>query len=280
MKSIISTIIVLLVCVAAFAQTKLSLLDGTQYNAKEYTFFNDNGNSMEIRLEKKNGKLKTKFIDLNEIWAVGDSIMYVPTQEGEYSVEDMKYVVIGKQIAKGYRISPYSVSKHIDVLKQQNLILLQRDKKTYGYYPMEGVNDNQELGNLNADQKKTLDYIIAYPGCKEKEISKKISNTEFNAWWACAGGFAVGAGSMLYFYGHLRRPMIGLAVPIVYATGISFTRPTKKGIIKRHPEYRDNEYFVYGYQNKGNRKIFTNTIIGTLSGLLVGGLVSMAIPAK
>jgi len=36
----------------------------------------------------------------------------------------------------------------------------------------------------------------------------------------------------------------------------------------------------YGNQNKGNRKIFTNTIIGTLSGLLVGGLVSMAIPAK
>ncbi len=204
MKSIISIIIATLVCVTAFAQTKLSLLDGTQYNVKEYTFFNDNGNSMEIKLEKKNGKFKTKFIDLNEIWSVGDTILYVPTQDGEYSVEDMRSVVLGKQSAK----------------------------------------------------------------------------SEFNAWWACAGGFAVGAGSMLYFYGHLRRPMIGLAVPIAYATGISFTRPTKKGILKRHPEYSENEYFVYGYQNKGNRKIFTNTIIGTLSGLLVGGLVSMAIPAK
>lgn len=204
MRSIISTIIALLICMATIGQTKLSLLDGTQYNVKEYSFFNDNGSSMEIKLEKKNGKLKTKFIDLNEIWAVGDSIMYIPTQEGEYSVEDMRYVVLGKQTAK----------------------------------------------------------------------------REFKAWWACASGFAVGAGSMLYFYGRLRRPMIGLAVPIAYATGISFTRPTKKGIMKRYPDYRDNEYFVYGYQNKGNRKIFTNTIIGTLSGLLVGGLVSMAIPAK
>lgn len=204
MRSIISTIIALLICVATIAQTKLSLLDGTQYNAKEYTFFNDNGSSMEIKIEKKNGKLKTKFIDLNEIWSVGDSILYIPTQEGEFSVEDMSSVVLGKQTAK----------------------------------------------------------------------------SEFNAWWACVSGFAVGAGSMLYFYGYMRRPMIGLAVPIAYATGISFTRPTKRGIKKRHPEYSDNEYFIYGYQNKGNRKIFTNTIIGTLSGLLVGGLISMAIPSK
>jgi len=201
MKKTITTISVLLICAIAFAQTKLSLLDGTQYNVKEYTFFNDNGSSMEIKLEKKNGKIKTKFVDINDIWAVGDTIMYVPTQEGEFSVDDMRDVVLGKQSAK----------------------------------------------------------------------------TEYNAWWACASGFAVGAGSMLYFYGYMRRPMIGLAVPIAYATGISFTRPTTKGIIKRHPEYQNNEYFVYGYKNKANKKIFTNTIIGTISGLIVGGIVSMAI---
>jgi hypothetical protein len=201
MKKTITTITVLLICAIAFAQTKLSLLDGTQYNVKEYTFFNDNGSSMEIKLEKKNGKIKTKFVDINDIWAVGDTIMYVPTQEGEFSVDDMRDVVLGKQSAK----------------------------------------------------------------------------TEYNAWWACASGFAVGAGSMLYFYGYMRRPMIGLAVPIAYATGISFTRPTTKGIIKRHPEYQNNEYFVYGYKNKANKKIFTNTIIGTISGLIVGGIVSMAI---
>ncbi|MBQ2352511.1 MAG: hypothetical protein II394_09885 [Bacteroidales bacterium] len=203
-KIITILLLVTLLCTTAVAQTKLSLLDGTQYNVKQYTFFNDNGSSMEIKLEKKNGKIKTKFIDINDIWAVGDTIMYVPTQEGEFSVEDMRHVVIGKQFAK----------------------------------------------------------------------------TEYNAWWACASGFAVGAGSMLYFYGYMRRPMIGLAVPIAYATGISFTRPTTKYIIKRHLEYQDNEYFVYGFKNKANKKIFTNTIIGTLSGLLVGGLVSMAIPAK
>ena len=201
MKNIIPIILAMLLCTAAAAQTKLSLLDGTQYQAKEYTLFEDNGNSMEIKLEKKNGKLKTKFIDINDIWSVGDSILYVPTQEGEYSVEDMRMVVLGKQTAK----------------------------------------------------------------------------TEYNAWWACASGFAVGAGSMLYFYGYMRRPMIGLAVPIAYATGISFTRATTKGIIKRHPEYQDNEYYIYGYKNKSNKKIFTNTIIGTLSGLIVGGVVSMAI---
>ncbi len=201
MNKVIPIILVMLICATAAAQTKLSLLDGSQYEAKEYTFFNDNGSSMEIKIEKKNGKLKTKFIDINDIWSFGDTIMYVPTQEGEFSVEDMRNVVIGKQVAK----------------------------------------------------------------------------TEYNAWWACASGFVVGAGSMLYFYGYMRRPMIGLAIPIAYATGISFVRPTTKGIVKRHPEYQDNEYFVYGYKNKANKKIFTNTIIGTISGLIVGGITSMGI---
>jgi hypothetical protein len=201
MKSIISTIIALLICTAAFAQTKFSLLDGTQYNVKEYTFFNDNGSSMEIKLEKKNGKLKTKFVDINDIWSIGDSVMYIPTQEGEYSVDEMRSVVLGKQTSK----------------------------------------------------------------------------TEFKPWWACAGGFVVGAGSILYLGAYKSRPILSLAVPIAYATGISFTRPTKKGILKRHPEYQDNEYFVYGYQNNGRRKIMINTIIGTLSGIVVGSVTSLAL---
>lgn len=201
MKHIIFSIVLLLTCTIVFAQTKLSLLDGTQYNAKEYTFFNDNGSSMQIKIEKKNGKLKSKFIDLNEIWSVGDSIIYIPTQEGEFSIEDMRNNVLGKQIAK----------------------------------------------------------------------------SEFKAWWACAAGFVVGAGSVLYIGAYENRPMISMAVPIVYATGISFTRPTKKGIIKRHPEYRDNEYFVYGYQTCGRRKIMINTIIGTLGGMAVGAVTSLAL---
>lgn len=201
MNRIIPIILVTLLCTTAVAQTKLSLLDGTQYNVKEYTFFNDNGSSMEIKLEKKNGKLKTKYIDINEIWSVGDSVVYIPTQEGEYSVEDMRDVVIGKQTAK----------------------------------------------------------------------------KEFNAWWAYAGGFAVGAGSIIYFGGYRNQPLLSLAIPIAYATGISFTRPTKRGIIKRYPEYRDNECFVYGYKNRANKKIFTNTIISTLGGMVVGGIVSLAI---
>ncbi|MBR5983613.1 MAG: hypothetical protein IK025_07840 [Bacteroidales bacterium] len=201
MRNIIFTIIALLVCMATIGQTKLSLLDGTQYNVKEYSFFNDNGSSMEIKLEKKNGKIKTKFIDLNEIWSVGDSILYIPTQEGEFAVEDMRSVVLGKQTAK----------------------------------------------------------------------------SEFNPWWAYAAGFVVGAGSVLYIGAYENRPILSLAVPIAYATGISFTRPTKKGIMKRHPEYSDNEYFVYGYQNKGRRKIMMNTIIGTLGGITVGAITSLAL---
>lgn len=201
MKKAIILITALLISAITFSQVKLSLLDGTQYEAKEYSFFNDNSSSFEIKLEKKNGQLKKKFIEVNDVWSINDSVLYMPTEDGEFSVEDMRNVVLGKQVAK----------------------------------------------------------------------------KEFNAWWACAGGFVVGAGSMIYLYGYERRPMLGLAVPIIYAAGISFTRPTKSGIIKRHPDYKDNEYLVYGYQNKGRRKIFTNTIIGTLSGIVVGGVASIFI---
>ena len=204
MKNIASIIIAVLICSAAFSQTTLSLLDGSQYKIKEYTFFNDNGSSMEIKLEKNNGKIKRKFVDINDIWSINDSIMYLPTQEGEYSVEDMHNVVLGKQCARN----------------------------------------------------------------------------EFNAWWAYAGGFVVGAGSMLYLGAYESRPILSLAVPIAYATGFSFIRPTKKWIIKRHPEYNDNEYFVYGYQNKGRRKIMINTIIGTLGGIVVGGVTSLALKSS
>lgn len=203
MRKIILISILLLISAITFSQAKLSLLDGTQYNIKEYSFSQDfnSPTEIQIQIEKKNGKIKTKYFDTNEIWSINDTIIYLPTQDGEFSVADMKDVVNGKQVARD----------------------------------------------------------------------------EFNAWWACASGFVVGAGSMVYLFSYERRPMLGFAVPIVYAAGFSFIRPTKKGIIKRHPEFQDNEYFVYGYQNKGRKKIFTNTIIGTLSGLVVGGVASIFI---
>ncbi|MCF0207072.1 MAG: hypothetical protein HUK15_06570, partial [Bacteroidales bacterium] len=111
-------------------------------------------------------------------------------------------------------------------------------------------------------------------------LGKQTAAQEFNAWWACASGFAVGAGSMLYFYGYRKQPMIGLAIPIAYAVGFSFVRPTKSGIAKRHPEYKNNEYLCFGYQNKGRKKVVTNTLIGTLSGILVGALTSLAFPSE
>ncbi len=203
MRKIILISILILTSAITFSQAKLSLIDGSQYNIKDYSFLPDNNSptELQIRMEKKNGKIKTKYFDTNDIWSINDSILYLPTQEGEFSVYDMKEVVLGKQIARD----------------------------------------------------------------------------EFNAWWACASGFVVGAGSMIYIFSYERRPMLGFAVPIVYAAGFSFIRPTKRGIIKLHPEFQDDEYFVYGYQNKGRKKIFTNTIIGTLSGLVVGGVASLFI---
>ncbi len=201
MKKIVLALTTLLISSIAFSQTTLSLLDGSQFKAKEYTFFNENNSSLEIKIEKKNGKLKTKYMDVNDMWSIGDSILYMPTEVEEFSVDEMRNVVLGKQYA----------------------------------------------------------------------------TSEFKPWWATAGGFVVGAGSMMIAsrYGQMT---IGLAGAIVYAGGISFVRPTKKSIQNKYPNYAENEYFVYGYQNKARRKVFINTIVGTISGVVVGGIASYFIP--
>lgn len=198
-----STLIIVLLIIGslAYSQSKICLLDGTIYNSQNYIFYDDIGSTLELRFEKKNGKIKTKFLDINDVWSVNDSILYLPTEEEEFSVPEMKSIVLGKQQA-------------------------------------------------------TMD---------------------FNPWWAGVSGFIVGAGSCIVssHYSHLS---IGLATSIVYAGGISFVRPSKKYIYKHYPQYADNEYFAYGYQSKARKKIFTNVIIGTVSGIVVGCLTSFFLP--
>lgn len=203
-KIALLAILVAFISTNAEGQLKLSLLNGNNVNISEYTFYNDkNDDYLEYKIAKKNGNFKTKYTEAKDVWSINDSIVYVQVEENEYSVEEMRNTVIGRQQAA----------------------------------------------------------------------------QDYHAWWAGVTGFVVGAGSIMASstYG---LSEVGIAGSIVYATGMSFVRPTKKSVKKKYPEYADNEYFVYGYQNKARKKIFVNTIVGTLSGLAVGGLVSVFIPRQ
>jgi hypothetical protein len=53
----------------------------------------------------------------------------------------------------------------------------------------------------------------------------------------------------------------------------SFVKPTKSYIIKKHDYAQGDEWFIYGYQNGGRKKIFSNTVLGTVGGIFIAGAI-------
>jgi hypothetical protein len=85
-----------------FSQTTLNLLDGNQIKLVNYTFHSVEG-YMEYSYLKPNGKLKTTYDDLPDVYSISingkDSIIYSPYNEEEFSLIDMTQVVNAKQFA-------------------------------------------------------------------------------------------------------------------------------------------------------------------------------------
>lgn len=101
-------------------------------------------------------------------------------------------------------------------------------------------------------------------------LGKQLAIKEYNAWWAIAGGMIVGCGSMFIPMDAYTR----LLIPIAYNIGMGFVKPRESYITKRYSYATGNEWLIYGYQNSGRKKIFKNTIIGTVSGLFVAGAIA------
>ncbi len=85
-----------------FSQTRLNLIDGRQLKLESYVFNLDEG-YMTYSFKKKNGKLKNSFSNTSDIYSISidgkDSIIYKQDFMEEFTVEDMGYVVKGRQYA-------------------------------------------------------------------------------------------------------------------------------------------------------------------------------------
>lgn len=100
-------------------------------------------------------------------------------------------------------------------------------------------------------------------------VGKQYSIQEYKPWWALASGLVVGCGSMFI-------PMNGttkLMIPIAYNIGMAFVRPSDSYILKRHDDVAGNEMLLWGYKSTGRKKIFKNTVIGTIGGIFISGII-------
>lgn len=93
-----------------------------------------------------------------------------------------------------------------------------------------------------------------------------LARTDYNPYWLMAGGFVLSGAGMYVF----DSPMIGLVVPIVYSTSVSFIKPSRDQFILAHPEYADNEDVLYGYRQMGKNKSMKYGIIGSAGGVITG----------
>lgn len=98
-----------------------------------------------------------------------------------------------------------------------------------------------------------------------------IASREYDPWWAMAGGFAVGAGSMMIS----KNPFLSPLIPVAYVGGIALVKPDKSRIVFEHPEFEGNEDFIYAYQRSAKNKNLRYAVIGSVEGVVVGVLIGI-----
>lgn len=138
---------------------------------------------------------------------------------------------------------------------------------------------NDSLGNVkclyredtlaSADEVQlTCDQMFFYV----KGQSAAVEN--YKAPLVTIGGFLTGAAGA-YFPISWAKPI----VPTIYCASIGFTKPSKKRVLKKFPNYAENEYFVYGFQEAARSKRTKNAIGGGIAGLFAGIISIMVIGA-
>lgn len=136
--------------------------------------------------------------------------------------------------------------------------------------------DLEEVYSISINGKDSIIYSpfeegeFTVPDMAQVILGKQLAIKDYNAWWALASGMIVGCGSMFIPMDAYTR----LLIPIAYTVGMGFAKPRESYITKRYSHAAGDEWLIYGYQNSGRKKIFKNTIIGTISGLFVAGAIA------
>jgi hypothetical protein len=99
--------------------------------------------------------------------------------------------------------------------------------------------------------------------------ARQLAIADYKPWLATVSGLIVGSASLFIPL----DPFTRLLIPVGYAITMGFVKPPKSYVEKHYPQAVNDEWFVYGYQNVGRKKIFKNTLVGTLGGVFVSGVI-------
>ncbi|HOE38240.1 MAG TPA: hypothetical protein PLG05_03310 [Bacteroidales bacterium] len=184
----------------------------------------------------------------------------------------------------------------LNLYSQINLSLLNGQQKTLDSYVFrsdEGVEymeftftkpngkvktsyiDCESVYSLSIDGKDSIFYYpIDHEEFSVEQMSvvvnaRQLAIKEYKPWLATVGGLLIGSASMFIPL----DPFTRLLIPVGYSVTMAFVKPPKSYVTNHYPQAADDEWFVYGYQNVGRKKIFKNTLIGTLGGVFVSGVV-------
>ncbi|HOZ29887.1 MAG TPA: hypothetical protein PLL66_03130 [Bacteroidales bacterium] len=140
-------------------------------------------------------------------------------------------------------------------------------KKSYAYY--------NDVFSININGKDSIIYMPFEEGefevvdMQQVVCGRQYAVSDYKPWWAYLTGMVVGCGSMFIPMDATTR----LVIPIAYTFGMAFVKPTESYIVKRYDFANGNEMLIYGYKNAGRKKIFKNTVIGTIGGVFLAGAI-------
>lgn len=184
----------------------------------------------------------------------------------------------------------------LNVFSQINLSLLNGQQKTLDSYIFKSDNgveyieftftkpngkvktayvDCETVYSLNIDGKDSVFYLpmdseeFSIHEMAKVVNARQLAITDYNPWLASLSGLLVGSASMFIPI----DPFSRLLIPVGYVLGMAFVKPSKSYVKNNYPQAIDDEWFIYGYQNAGRKKIFKNTLIGTLGGVFVSGVI-------
>jgi hypothetical protein len=140
-------------------------------------------------------------------------------------------------------------------------------KNTYAYY--------NDVFSINVNGVDSIIYMPIEEGefeiydMQQVVYGRQYAQSDYNPWWAYVTGMIVGCGSMFIPMDATTR----LVIPIAYTLGMAFVKPSESYIVKRYDDANNNEMLIYGYKNAGRKKIFKNTVIGTIGGVFLAGAI-------
>ncbi len=83
-------------------------------------------------------------------------------------------------------------------------------------------------------------------------------------------GLTAGVGGIYFVTYVAGSPFLSPLIPAIGSTITGLTNVNQENIVKKYPQYAENEFFIAGFREVGNQKRVSNSIKGGLIGLVLG----------